>query len=567
MQIEGVIIFDANSGLLLFSKIDESVDSSMFSSFVWSIKEFFSELSLGGLSSFTTEEKTIFLASKSSIITAMITTGNPDYKKGYSTAFNISDTFESSYEITESGIADLSKYSGFSSKLDGLLSLVITSFEDHLLSLVITSFEDHSKYTKSLEDPTSPELQEKTIYIYTVNLQGDPIAISFDNKTDLSTYSVLIIANTIIKQISVLENSKDVSSQLLFYANRAADRLNNQYWKSEFQTQHISDPFNCDNLIDQAINLTKECDLNIPQSEPNKIIMMGLSESGKTTIIKVITEGYIPDKKAKYTATLDYERKKFSLMGEKLTIFDLGGQKALLDRFTGELAQFIFSNVKALLFVVDVGDISRMSRAKYYLDLTLKNLNLYSPLAPVYALLHKIDLFTYEKPQEFENFTSDIKTYLTTNLQKKISFFETTVFSDSIFTAFGKIFANISKSHESIERVLNKFIEENSKTVEKIQIFSENWVPLIDNSNFTNISVRNIKNKLITTLQGLTNKKENTKSALMESEEIFYIVKFLNNGTSLLLGIPQENLIKNNENIGNLYNKITLLSEEIDLQK
>ncbi len=128
MQIEGVIIFDATSGLLLFSKIDESVDSSMFSSFVWSIKEFFSELSLGGLSSFTTEEKTIFLASKLRIITAMITTGNLDYKKGYYTAFNISDTFESSYDIIDSGIADLSKYSGFSSKLDKIL-LAFSSIE------------------------------------------------------------------------------------------------------------------------------------------------------------------------------------------------------------------------------------------------------------------------------------------------------------------------------------------------------------------------------------------------------------------------------------------------------
>lgn len=551
MQIEGVIIFDANSGLLLFSKIDESVDSTMFSSFVWSIKEFFSELSLGGLSSFTTEENTIFLASKLKIITAMITTGNPDYKKGYYTAFNICDTFESSYEIIDSGIADLSKYSGFSSKLEEIL-------------VAFTSIEGQDTPKKSLEDPTRPELHEKTIHIYTVNLQGDPIAISLDNKTDLSSYSVLIIVNTIIKRVSVLENRKDVSSQLLFYANRAADRLNNQHWKSEFQTQHISDPFDCENLIDQAKSLTKECDLNIPQSEPNKVIMIGLSESGKTTIIKVITEGYIPEKKAKYTATLDYERKKISLMGEKLTLFDLGGQKALLDRFTGELAQFIFSNVKALIFVVDVVDISRMSRAKYYLDLTLKNLNLFSPSAPVYTFLHKIDLFTYEKPQELENFTSDIKTYLTADLRQSISFFETTVFSDSIYTAFGKIFAEVSKSHKPIESALNKFIQENSNTVKMIQIFSENWVPLVDNSNFTNLSVRHTKNKLITTLQEISSKKENAKSALMESEEIIYIVKFLSNGTSLFLGIPQKNLKESNENIGNLYNKVSLLSEELE---
>ena len=98
-----------------------------------------------------------------------------------------------------------------------------------------------------------------------------------------------------------------------------------------------------------------------------------------------------------------------------------------------------------------------------------------------------------------------------------------------------------------------------------IQIFSENWVPLFDNSNFINISVRHTRNKLSTTLQEISNKKESTKSALIESEEIFYIVKFLNNGTSLFVGIPRGNLKESNENIGNLYNKVTLLSKEIDL--
>lgn len=555
MDIEGVIIFDSNSGLLLFSKIDERIDSSMFSSFVWSIKKFFSELSLGGLSSFTTEEKTIFLASKTQTITAMITTGNPKYKQGYSITYTICDAFDSSYSDSYSDIADLGEYSAFSEQLDEILT------NTSLLS------EDQEEIKKAPKEVISLELQDKTIHIFTVNQEGDPVAITFDNQSDLSSHPVLIIVNTIIKRISVLETSDDVSSQLLFYANRAADRLNNQHWKSEFQTQHISDPIDCENLIDQAINLTKECDLNIPQSDPNKIIMIGLSESGKTTIIKVITEGYVPDKKAKYTATLDYERNKLSLMGEKLTFFDLGGQKALLDRFTGELAQFIFSNVKALLFIVDTVDISRMSRAKYYLDLTLKNLNLYSPSAPVYAFLHKIDLFTYEKPEEFQNFTSDIKAYLTANIQRSISFFETTVFSDSIYTAFGKIFAHVSKSQKPIEKTLNEFMQENLANVKMIQLFSENWVPLLDNSNFPNLSVRHTKNKLITTLQEISSKKANLKSALMESEEIVYIVKFLNNGTSLFLGIPRENLKENNENIGNLYNKATLLSEEIDLNE
>ena len=89
------------------------------------------------------------------------------------------------------------------------------------------------------------------------------------------------------------------------------------------------------------------------EAEADKIILLGLAESGKTTILKVVSEGYIPDKKAPYSATIDYERKNISLFGKTLTIFDLGGQKGFLDRFIGELAGFIFSKVKIMIFVVD----------------------------------------------------------------------------------------------------------------------------------------------------------------------------------------------------------------------
>ena len=60
MDIEGVVIFEAESGVPLYSKMKGKTDPTLFSSFVSAIGHFSKQLKFGGLSSFTTEEKVIF---------------------------------------------------------------------------------------------------------------------------------------------------------------------------------------------------------------------------------------------------------------------------------------------------------------------------------------------------------------------------------------------------------------------------------------------------------------------------------------------------------------------------
>ncbi|MFW9996762.1 MAG: ADP-ribosylation factor-like protein [Candidatus Odinarchaeota archaeon] len=306
--------------------------------------------------------------------------------------------------------------------------------------------------------------------------------------------------------------------------------------------------------------------------EPEKIILIGLAESGKTTIIRVITEGYVPDRKAEYTATLDYERKKITLMGKRLTLFDLGGQKAFLDRFTGELAQFMFSKVKVMIFVVDIMDVNALSRARYYLDLALNNINHYSPTALIYVFLHKTDLITMDNIEDssknkLDNFTKNVKTYLTAELSDPnqiTGFFETTVFTESIFNAFGSIFADITKSYKPLKKVLDSFIKENSRTVKRIQIFSESGVPLLEFSDSSNFSMNQTRTMLDTTVKGLAGNFEKAISTLIESEENIYFIRVLAHRFTLYLQFSREAAQENNESIPSLYSKVLVLSKKLD---
>ncbi|NWF95143.1 MAG: hypothetical protein HXY34_03290 [Candidatus Thorarchaeota archaeon] len=126
MNIEGVVIFEAKSGIPLFSKVRGGMDASMFSSFVAAARHFSSELQLGGLSSFSTDEKVIFLASTARTVTALITPKSPEFQETYEFALELGQAFESKYEIPERPQPE--EYDGFKSTVDEMLKKVREPF-------------------------------------------------------------------------------------------------------------------------------------------------------------------------------------------------------------------------------------------------------------------------------------------------------------------------------------------------------------------------------------------------------------------------------------------------------
>lgn len=94
MDIEGIVIFDSASGVPLFSRMKTKIEPSLFSSFISAVGHFTKELQFGGLSSFTTEEKVIYLAPRENIITALIAPKKKDYEIAYSLANELGRQFE-----------------------------------------------------------------------------------------------------------------------------------------------------------------------------------------------------------------------------------------------------------------------------------------------------------------------------------------------------------------------------------------------------------------------------------------------------------------------------------------
>jgi len=298
------------------------------------------------------------------------------------------------------------------------------------------------------------------------------------------------------------------------------------------------------------------------KKKASKVLILGLAESGKSTIIKVVIEGKVPKKNERYKATIDYERKQKVIAGTELTIFDLGGQTAFLDRFTGELSEFIFSGVKALVFVVDSIQITEISRAKYYLDLSLKKLDQYSPESTVFVFQHKTDLIPKKLKAEVG---TTIRDYLTTGVSKHIKFYPTTVFSDTIFRAMGEVYAEASGARKTLRPLLETFIRHNS--ADMAQIFTREGAPLtkVENvSNFEHISLTEVKEFFDAVVKRLAASENQTStSMLLESDENVFIIRFLDNGLALFFGFPKKRLRERNEPVPSLYNKVLAFSSQL----
>ena len=138
MNIEGVVIFDADSGIPLFSRLRSDIDSSLFSSFVAAIGHFSKELKLGGLSSFTTEEKVIYLAARESIITALIAPVRKEYQEAYSLADELGKQFEVVRNGSESLHAE--EFSEFNVVADSFLKKIRNPFTSRVSEYI------HEKY-------------------------------------------------------------------------------------------------------------------------------------------------------------------------------------------------------------------------------------------------------------------------------------------------------------------------------------------------------------------------------------------------------------------------------------
>ncbi|ORX41120.1 Gtr1/RagA G protein conserved region-domain-containing protein [Kockovaella imperatae] len=130
-----------------------------------------------------------------------------------------------------------------------------------------------------------------------------------------------------------------------------------------------------------------------------KVLLMGKSGSGKTSMRSVIFQNYSARDTRRLGATIDVEQSAVRFLGSLvLNLWDCGGQNAFVDNYLTAQKDTIFANVAVLIYVFDITSTEWENDVRYFEEI-ISALRENSSDAGVWVLINKMDLVDKEDPK------------------------------------------------------------------------------------------------------------------------------------------------------------------------
>lgn len=113
-----------------------------------------------------------------------------------------------------------------------------------------------------------------------------------------------------------------------------------------------------------------KCYYIIMGNSEGKLILVGLDNSGKTTILSRILD---PDRlNTEITPTIGFKKETFTREGIDFEVFDMSGQSKYRG-FWQDNAKYSSNRVDGIIFVIDASDKLRINVARSELEMLLEN--------------------------------------------------------------------------------------------------------------------------------------------------------------------------------------------------
>ncbi|QPC79198.1 hypothetical protein HYE68_009950 [Fusarium pseudograminearum] len=130
----------------------------------------------------------------------------------------------------------------------------------------------------------------------------------------------------------------------------------------------------------------------VKKPKKKKVLLMGKSGSGKSSMRSIIFSNYIARDTRRLGATIDIDLSHVKFLGNlTLNLWDCGGQEAFMENYLSQQRVHVFSNVGVLIYVFDIESRDVDRDLATYVSI-LSALLQYSPAAKIYILIHKMDL-------------------------------------------------------------------------------------------------------------------------------------------------------------------------------
>jgi len=207
--------------------------------------------------------------------------------------------------------------------------------------------------------------------------------------------------------------------------------------------------------------------INLSKESKKKILFLGLDNAGKTSIYNLIKSKMVDPISIKPTRGI--ERDDMEILGQTLSIHDLGGQRKYRINYLKKDA-FIFNETDALVYVVDLQDPNRYDLALEYFQASLEILAELELNPKIFVCLHKFDgpykddynSITSRVRLEFDRLKNAFNS-IAENLNFEIEkIYKTSIFNAwSCFTTFNDVWSSIVPKMQSIQAFLEELVERN----------------------------------------------------------------------------------------------------------
>eukprot|EP00164_Ancoracysta_twista_P004603 GFYU01006215.1.p1 GENE.GFYU01006215.1~~GFYU01006215.1.p1 ORF type:complete len:301 (-),score=93.91 GFYU01006215.1:317-1219(-) len=186
-----------------------------------------------------------------------------------------------------------------------------------------------------------------------------------------------------------------------------------------------------------------------------KVLLMGKSGSGKTSMRSIIFANYIARDTTRLGATIDVEHSHVRFLGNLiLNLWDCGGQDAFMENYFESQRDHIFRSVEVLIYVFDIESRDQDKDKKYYQS-CLESIIQHSPHAKIFCLIHKMDLVPEnQREQVFRSTEQSLKDMST---PMNINCFRTSIWDETLYKAWSSIVYSLVPNIKTLEQHLDNF--------------------------------------------------------------------------------------------------------------
>ncbi|MHA1473708.1 MAG: ADP-ribosylation factor-like protein [Promethearchaeota archaeon] len=193
-----------------------------------------------------------------------------------------------------------------------------------------------------------------------------------------------------------------------------------------------------------------------------KIPVFGIQNAGKTSLIRSLQQEFNAITKLKPTKGID--RQSLNLLGKKISIWDLGGQKKYRDQYLEKKAEIVFSDIDQALFVIDIQDQNSFEDSINYFKEVRDMISEFSPDAKIHILIHKFDPGMEQEPQNMQMLEVLKQKFTEIAAPLKIMLYHTTIFNPlSIIHAFSKPILGTSTLYDNLGILFDDFCNKKPK--------------------------------------------------------------------------------------------------------